>query len=657
MRAFVGHSFAADDSQLVSGILAYLDGIASLNPKFSWDHAKHPEPTTTVDAKVLALFEGKNLFIGICTRNERVIPNIDLQRCWFSRSRATVDETRLEWKASDWIIQEIGLAVGRDMHVILLVEDGLRRPGALQGNLEHIPLSRQAPEKSFDALLGMLAKLCQEPAMANIAAKEEASQAAQDVEPKNDIEEGGITPKAEWTKRDYKFALMHCIATKNAAAEKEVNTHFLASEAGRNEQDRREWIAQGEYYRIVFANKGDLSRLENLQLESPENSEISACLARGYLHYQEHKKAADAFECAARTANDAEKQIRLLGEAALWNQKAGNSAKARELAGQLRKVSHDTGRGEVEVLKAERLISKEQKNDEAEIAAQERLLEIRPADDETRFSLAYKYSELSRDELAAYHYSRILPENRGSTAWNNLGVALAKLGMPIKAVEAYRVAEKQGETLAMSNLAHKLSDAGFVPEARKILEVAMAINDHHKNVDKALGIIDEAVEAEQKKETEAFAKARPIYEYYRQFGQALSRPDTINLAGRWRAPKCTLELLLQDDSVVALGTYEVKTKGAGLLSALAIGIKPTASATPASEQYELKFQGTIRGGTIIGTIIDRPVDSSAGVARSLLADVHAESPFLMWIDDAGTELHVCEYDGSSKPTFYSLIRE
>lgn len=656
VRAFVGHSFAAEDSQLVSGILAYLDGIASLNPKFSWDHAKPPEPTT-IDAKVLALFEDRNLFIGICTRNERVVPNIDLQRCWFSRNRATVDETRLEWKTSDWIIQEIGLAVGRRMHVILLVEDGLRRPGALQGNLEYIRLSREAPEKSFDSLLGMLANLCQGPTTVHTAAMEETSQTAQDVEPQNDNENKWITPTVDWAKKDYDFALFHCIATKNAEAEKCINTAFLASEAGHSDQSRRAWIAKGEYFRIIFANGGDLSRLEKLQLESPENSEISVSLARGYLYYQEHKKAADMFECAASTAEGTEERIRLLGEAALSNQKAGNSAKARGLAGQLRMISHEMGLGEIEVLEAERSLAIEQKNNEAELATQERLLEIRPADDDTRFSLAFKYSELNRDELAAYHYSRILPKNRKPVTWNNLGVALAKLGMPIKAVEAYREAEQQGETLAMSNLAYKLLEDGFVPEARKTLDAAMAIKDHHKNVEKALGAINDAVEAEQKIETEAFAKASPIHEYYRQFGRALSKPDAINLAGRWRAPKCALELHVKDGSIAALGTYEVKTIGSGLINALGFGKNQTASAPADSMQYELKYHGTIRGRVITGSIIDRPVGSTAGAATSLLASVDSGSPFLMWIADSGDELHVCENFGTSAPTLYSLTRE
>ncbi len=54
--------------------------------------------------------------------------------------RRLANDSELEWKTSDWIIQEIGLAIGRGMHCCLLVERGVRPPGGLQGNLEYITL-------------------------------------------------------------------------------------------------------------------------------------------------------------------------------------------------------------------------------------------------------------------------------------------------------------------------------------------------------------------------------------------------------------------------------------------------------------------------------------------------------------------------------------
>ena len=66
------------------------------------------------------------------------------------------------WKTSDWIIQEIGLAIGRGCKVILLVESGVRHPGGLQGSLEYIEFDRSAPEKAFKKLLQMISHMVPE---------------------------------------------------------------------------------------------------------------------------------------------------------------------------------------------------------------------------------------------------------------------------------------------------------------------------------------------------------------------------------------------------------------------------------------------------------------------------------------------------------------
>src|SRR2546423_8660065 len=64
-----------------------------------------------------------------------------------------------EWKTSDWIIQEIGLAIGKNLNIILLIETGVRKPGGLQGDIEHIPFDRDAPSESFGKILKMIKAL------------------------------------------------------------------------------------------------------------------------------------------------------------------------------------------------------------------------------------------------------------------------------------------------------------------------------------------------------------------------------------------------------------------------------------------------------------------------------------------------------------------
>ena len=52
IRAFVGHSFAQDDVEVVSCFLKYFDQLSNLHPKFSWEHAEGAEPKVVAEKGV-----------------------------------------------------------------------------------------------------------------------------------------------------------------------------------------------------------------------------------------------------------------------------------------------------------------------------------------------------------------------------------------------------------------------------------------------------------------------------------------------------------------------------------------------------------------------------------------------------------------------------
>ena len=72
IRAFVGHSFADDDAEVVNKFLKYFDQLSKLDLKFSWEHAEAAEPKVLAE-KVMSLISNKNVFIGICTKKEHTI--------------------------------------------------------------------------------------------------------------------------------------------------------------------------------------------------------------------------------------------------------------------------------------------------------------------------------------------------------------------------------------------------------------------------------------------------------------------------------------------------------------------------------------------------------------------------------------------------------
>src|SRR3989304_5865851 len=137
LRAFVGNSFTEDDQPVVGTFLKYLDQLSRSSLSFSWQHAEPAEPKLLAD-KVLALMADKNVFVAICTKKERVISASRLKvGGLFSRFlKGRPDD--FEWKTSDWMIQEIGLAVGNNLYLMLVFEDEGYSTGGRGVDVEYI---------------------------------------------------------------------------------------------------------------------------------------------------------------------------------------------------------------------------------------------------------------------------------------------------------------------------------------------------------------------------------------------------------------------------------------------------------------------------------------------------------------------------------------
>lgn len=647
IKAFVGHSFSEDDQSVVAAILQCLNRVAQIHPRFSWEHAEEPEPTL-VPEKVLARIADKNLFIAICTRKERVVSPLSLKKPPFLRGFVYGNEIDFAWKTSDWILQEIGLAVGRGLKIILLIEEGVRAPGALQGNLEYITFQRSIPERCYDRLIGMVAASSPQQAhtaVVELQATVETKSCATDLEKE---EESALPrPEENWSKRQYELALFKAVFRGDQGYEKLVFDAFLASSHANTETSRTEWDALREYARVVFEKGGDLPKIERMAVGGSED--VQRYLALTYRRYELHEKAAKAFEAAASRAPISRKLV-LLGDAALSYKQAGNNPEEQRIVVELRTLCSAAPSGEKDVLHCLVELASDAEDNEIALAALERLVELDPGDAKQRFSLAYKYADMDRNDLAAYHYSRIPRAARGGAEWNNLGVALERVDLPIKAVAGYREAEALGETLAMSNLAKKLLSAGFLEEAESVLEKAILVRDHHLNVDSSMATVKGAVEEEDKKEAVLFKKIKPVCDFYRAFGRCLASGLEVDITGKWKGPVCELIVSLDGGSLVAVGTWE-SAGGLGLMTAI-YGLSKT---TPAATLFRVEYRGVMHGRAFIGTVKTTrsgPNDN----ASKLLGGEGGASKVLLWIADDGQKMHVAELSESGGNRFYEFQR-
>ncbi len=455
IRAFVGHSFTDDDAEVVGKFLKYFDQISNLDPTFSWKHAEPAEPKMLAE-KVMALLSDSNVFIGICTKKERVILDRSLTKARLRPGFLRGEEGQFAWKTSDWIIQEIGLARGKNFDLVLLVERDVRKPGGLQGDIEYIPFDRASPEKSFGKLLEMVTALSPKPLGFQTATSDPSPlQAEVKSEAKSPTDDSLWTPQPDWSRARYEIALISMIANGETAAANAISAAYLTTDEATEGENKVTWDAFSEFFRLNYGKGGSLSKLRELADAHPNSTATLRYLAGAFERYGDYSTAASTYEAAANRVTDNSRALDLMRLAAMAYAHAGVEVTASGVVQRMKERVESSLNGELQLLKVLRELAEITKNDEVALATMERIVEVDPSDINLKFSLAYKHSEYGNDDLTLLHYLRIPWQERNSMTWNNLGVAFDHFSLAAKSVSAYRQAEELDETLAMNNLALK----------------------------------------------------------------------------------------------------------------------------------------------------------------------------------------------------------
>lgn len=637
IKAFVGHSFAQDDARLVRQFLDHFDHIAQLHPTFSWTHAEAATPQELA-AKVLAQVEGKNVFIGICTRKERVQPKLG------SSLLSRIGITRIDgmaWKTSDWIIQEIGLAKGRGLDLVLLIEQGARKPGGPQGDIEYIEFERDAPEKSFNKVIEMIAALSPKASRSSAVAAD--TPVSSRGEPKDqEDEQTSVTPTAAWKRDDYERALARLMLKEDEQGIAAIHAAYLAAPECAEGDNRASWLANMAWMKLILSDAGDLTTLKELVEEHPKSPGALEFLALGYEQYNDHLSAGETFLAAEGLAKDLADKRRLMGKAAVCFMKAGQDERSNGLINTLRVGAASSADAERRLLYVLRSVG-EWKNSEAElIPVLERYVELVPDDLESRFNLAFKHSELGNHDLALLHYLKVPFQRRSGILWNNLGVEYDEFVMPGKAVLAFQKSEEKSETLAMSNIARKFVSVGFLQQAKEICEKALGIENYHNNVARVLAELRDVENQEEKKLAELRDKAAPKAKFYQEMGRAVAQPEPSKLSNYWTGPTGMLELTQNDGEIRICGTYDVSNALANALVGLAGG---------GTTRWSVEYIGKLRGRAVDGVVVRR---KDGERPKSLVDAAGSHKPALMVIAADLSEIQIGEEPQSASPTWYTL---
>jgi Tfp pilus assembly protein PilF len=283
---------------------------------------------------------------------------------------------------------------------------------------------------------------------------------------------------------------------------------------------------------------GDISAIGKLQQLSKNNeiagtahSVLGGCYETAY----EFQKAANEYELAAEHGQSDQDRARNLVKSSICYFKLKNKTVAFErLILELREATSN----EAKSLLYEGLATLYGLAEDWDLQAVslEKYIEYNPNNIDKLFQTAYSYSKNNHSLLALIHYRTLLKfKDDSAPALNNIGLLYQELNILMKAVSNYKDSYQQGNTLAGANLAYLYMNAGFVEEAKQILDEAKNNNNLHPNIGKAIADIEEKKEAEDKEVEEYIQIAQQQQQFIRFFADAYfcNEEYPITLAGNW----------------------------------------------------------------------------------------------------------------------------
>jgi len=597
VSAFVGRSFHRDDEAIVTIFLKHFEQFRKLG--FECEGAEEAE-SRSVAEKVKAKLADKKVFIGIFTRRfplaksatKNLNPN---DAAWYSRFLWSKSNLLT---ASGWTTQESGFAIGKNMQLILLVEEGVIDIGGLHGDHEVITFSRQNPAKCFPALDAQIINLLAEPEKPKAQPDAESiPERPQAVDTQTDPQHG--EDKQQGAERNF-FLDIHIklFGDKDYDGAKKILDDWLLTAANDDETvHRRAWF---EWMRFKAGYSDGYHELERLKREYPNHRSPATFLARLLKGLGQLSSAAELFEEASRKASNIRRQAELLVEASLCLVADNKYEDANNLLEKsLPDVEGDSA-ATFELFNGLAQIAKIKKDNDRQVALLEKALSIQPAEHKLRFEIALRYSAMGRHPLALYHYSILAREAPDGSNLNNLGVTYSNLKLPAKAVSHYKSSANREETLAMANLAYKYIQEGFLDEANDIIEKALAFKGFHQNVASARAKIDEIRDEEEKREQDILSSIDDERRFRLAFADAMiiKGEQVPGIKGKWNTPHGVIDMATANGILKGSGTLQQPDFTFGLAESVMGSLQSGPRQITKSIKLEALLQGAAGRGEI-----------------------------------------------------------
>jgi tetratricopeptide (TPR) repeat protein len=311
------------------------------------------------------------------------------------------------------------------------------------------------------------------------------------------------------------------------------------------------------------------TELERLKEDPHARAEASYFLGQAYRHAGKFDRAMEEFTLAKEASNSDEwpnKEAIAVAHAESQRLGGDRDGALAQLLTSLKEASDDKKRATV--FKA---LAEHYEETGKPVLRSVALTAAREHDDvgsSVAFDVAYAWSHLERQSLAAYLYDLLLrgqPEN--ATAWNNLGVCYDREECAIRSIQCYLRSAEQGETLAMANMAAKYLDAGFAKDAEQLLQKAReSAKKLHENVGHKTSQIAKTRKQEAGRVESILARGRKEHLFFVGFANAyFLGPNEPPKAGIWQDENdVTYELASSGSEFILVykpGSFERRAKG------------------------------------------------------------------------------------------------
>lgn len=639
ITAFIARSFSEDDEPKIAPIIGFLESFRDAG--FFPETAERAE-VESVSRKVRGMIDDSQVFVGIFTRRWPVYENglsltaaVRLAFGWSNAER---------WAAPAWVIQESGYAlkaITSTRKMILFREKGVELP-SLQADLEYIEFDANdfAPafQKASEMINGLLREASGTVIETIVRTNPPAAEADAEKSP-TELEKPDTKPRG----------LGHFyVEMREAIDAKEWDKGRQAYENGLTliKKPDVELFWKSTYQRLRYsAGESDgFAALKTLVEENPQSPEPLSALSICFHHFQEYEKSAEYELTAARLAPSEKEALSYFVGAAKSLRKANKPQDGLKVLLEAHRRAIQNAASNLSVNKELYALLKDNKELHLAFAIAEWTLHDNPGDHEFRFALAYDYAAESLDTLSLFHY-RILRDTVPSDRMvlNNLGVACAKLDLPILAVDAYTESYKQGNTLAADNLAQRYLTAGFISLATSLINEAMKQEEYEPRLPGTLAAISVNRKNEGSREKALLEEAEKYRRFLLRVGEGYSR-GTPALGGTWKFPEVHLPLVLTGADLKGDAQVAVKLPYSPLFG------------SPGETRQEIRkisFTGNVQGTTCKFLLKTEARDG--GVASLLGSSQSSREGYIAFSAD-GTAGEACVIKDGKPSEFFSITK-